>query len=225
MNRLIAILFLFCVNAAVAGLSDQERWQFEVLLDEKKIGYHDFLVSEKDGKQTVSSEARFNVKLFFVNIYSYRHQTEEVWRDNCLSAIEAETAANGKDFLVRGKADAGEFKILTESNENELPPCIMTFAYWNPKFLKADSLLNSQTGDYENVSIDREGEEVLQVNGLDIRAIRYSVNGAAAPITLWYAAADHRWLALESMVNGGRVLRYKPVSLPESMPGFLAAGE
>ena len=225
MKSLFVILSLVYANAAVANLSDQDRWQFEVLLDEKKIGYHDFIVSEKDGNQTVSTQARFSVKLLFVNVFSYRHQNEEIWRDNCLSSINAETAANGKDFVVRGQAAAGEFQIQTESAESELPSCVMTFAYWNPEFLKADRLLNSQSGDYENVSITREGEEDLQVNGQAIQAIKYSVSGAAAPITLWYAAVDHRWLALESVVKGGRVLRYKPVSLPDAMPVSLAAGE
>ncbi len=216
MQKLVAMLFLFYAGGVAANVSDEDRWQFEVLLDEKKIGYHDFVVSEEDGRQTVSTEANFNVKLLFVNVFSYRHQNEEIWRDNCLSSIDAETAANGKDFVVRGQANGEEFQIQTESFENELPPCIMTFAYWNPEFLKADQLLNSQSGDYENVTIAREGEEPLQVNGQAIQAIRYSVVGAAAPITLWYAAADHRWLALESVVKGGRILRYKPVNLPDA---------
>lgn len=225
MKRLYATLFLFCASGAAANLSDQDRWQFEVLLDEKKIGYHDFIVSEDDGKQTVSTEAKFNVKLLFVNVFSYRHQNEEIWRDSCLSSINAETAANGKDFVVRGQATGGEFRIRTESTENKLPSCIMTFAYWNPEFLKADKLLNSQSGDYENVTITKEGEEQLQVNDQYIAAIRYSVNGAAAPITLWYATADHRWLALESVVKGGRVLRYKPITLPDATSASYASAE
>lgn len=225
MKRLFATLFLFYASGAVANLSEQDRWQFEVLLDEKKIGYHEFVVSEKDGKQTVSTEAKFNVKLLFVNVFSYSHQNEEIWRGNCLSSINAETAANGKDFLVRGQAGDGEFQIQTESSENELPPCIMTFAYWNPEFLKANKLLNSQSGDYEEVVIAKEGEEELRVNGEEIQAIKYSVNGAAAPITLWYAADDYRWLALESIVKGGRVLRYGPVNLPAVLTASNASGE
>jgi len=225
MERLFAILFLFYASGVSANLSGQDRWQFEVLLDDKKIGYHDFIVSEEDGRQTVSTEANFNVKLLFVNVFSYRHQNEETWRDNCLSSIRSETATNGKDFMLRGQASEGEFQIQTESYKNELPSCVMTFAYWNPEFLKADRLLNSQSGDYEEVIIAKEGEEELQVNGQDIQAIRYSVSGAAAPITLWYAAADHRWLALESVVKGGRVLRYKPLSLPDALTASHASGD
>jgi len=225
MERLAAILFIFYASSVSANLSDQDRWQFEVLLDDKEIGYHDFIVNEEDGELTVSTEASFNVKLLFVNVFSYRHQNKEIWRDNCLLSISSETAANGKELMVRGQATEREFQIQTESSRKQLPPCIMSFAYWNPEFLKADRLLNSQSGDYEEVTIAKEGEEELQLNGQDIQAIRYSVNGAAAPITLWYAVAGHRWLALESVVSGGRVLRYKPINLPDSVAASQASGE
>lgn len=225
MKRLWILLALFYTASVSADLPEPARWQFEVLLDEKKIGYHDFTVSQRDGNQVVKTEAKFNVKLLFVNVFSYHHQNEETWRDNCLSSIDAETASNGKDFVVRGQASTAEFQIQTESTANELPPCIMTFAYWNPEFLTAEKLLNSQSGDYEKVTIAKEGEEGLLVKGQNIQAIKYSVSGAAAPITLWYAAADHRWLALESVVKGGRILRYKPVNLPDTFTTSNAAGE
>lgn len=223
MRKLFTTLFLFYTFSASAVLPDQDRWQFDVLLDDKKIGYHEFVLSEKNGKQVVTNEARFNVKLLFVNVFSYRHQNEEIWQGNCLASIDAETAANGKDFVVRGQAEAEEFQIQTASFSEELPPCIMTFAYWNPEFLKAKRLLNSQTGNYEEVSIAKEGEEEVLVDGRRIEAVKYSVRGAAAPITLWYSSADHRWLALESVVKGGRVLRYKPMGLPDTATG--SAGE
>ena len=62
------------------------------------------------------------------------------------------------------------------------------------------------------------------MNGQNIQAIRYSVSSAAAPITLWYAAVDNRWLALESVIKGGRILRYKPVKLPDTLSASSAVG-
>lgn len=199
---------------ANAKLPNPAQWEFEVMLDEKTIGYHNFTVSADEGIQTITTEAQFDVKLLFVNVYSYTHQNREVWQDDCLTAISAETDANGKDFTVRGQVDDGEFQIETQSRTGELPACIMSYAYWNPEILSADKLLNSQTGQYESVYIEEMGEEVLEINGAKIRAIKYSLAAAAGPISLWYAADDNRWLALESVMKGGRVLRYKPTNLP-----------
>lgn len=222
MRSLLLMICIFCATNVSANSSAQARWEFEVLLDGKKIGYHEFTVSNDDGVQKVRMEARFDVKLLFVNVFSYRHQNEEVWEGNCLYSITSETKSNGKEFSVSGRASGDEFQLQSLSSENTLPRCIMTFAYWNPDFLMADQLLNGQTGEYEMVEITREGEETLAIDGQDISAIRYTINGTASPITLWYAAADQRWLALESVVNGGRVLRYEPVSLPDLLPSAFA---
>ena len=154
----------------------------------------------------------------FVNLYRYRHQSTEVWQDNCLRSIDSVTDANGKPFLVEGNLVAGQakanyFQVNTAGTETELPPCVMTFAYWNPIFLDEEKLLNSQTGIYEDVTITRIGEESLQLDGEAVAAVKYLIDLKAGPITLWYSANNFRWLALESVAAGGRILRYEPLTI------------
>ena len=170
----------------------------------------------------------FNV--FFVNLYRYRHQSTEVWQGNCLRSIDSETDANGKPFLVEGNLVAGQsndnyFQVNTAGTETELPPCVMTFAYWNPIFLDEDKLLNSQTGIYEDVTITRLGEESFQFNGNAVDSIKYHIDLKAGPITLWYSANDFRWLALESLAAGGRILRYEPLTITSNSSGPASAAD
>ncbi len=210
-------IFLLTVNAA-ASPSQSSQWQFKVLLDNREIGTHHFTVSESNGRQTIQTDASFDVNVFFVNLYRYRHQSTEVWQDNCLRSIDSVTDANGKPFLVAGKLVAGQakdnyFQVNTADAEKELPPCIMTFAYWNPAFLAEDKLLNSQTGIYEDVTITRIGEESLQLDGEAVAAVKYLIDLKVGPITLWYSANNFRWLALESVAAGGRILRYEPLTI------------
>lgn len=213
----IPFVFLF-ISSVAANASQSSQWQFKVLLDNREIGTHHFTVSETDGRQTIQTNASFDVNVLFVNLYRYRHQSIEVWQDGCLRSINSETDANGKSFLVEGNLVAGQtndnyFQVNTASAEKELPPCIMTFAYWNPIFLDEDKLLNSQTGIYEDVTITRVGEESLQLNGEAVVAVKYLIDLKAGPITLWYSANDFRWLALESVAAGGRILRYEPLTI------------
>mgnify|MGYP001062166280 FL=1 len=210
-------IFLLTVNAA-ASPSQSSQWQFKVLLDNREIGTHHFTVSESNGRQTIQTDASFDVNVFFVNLYRYRHQSTEVWQDNCLRSIDSVTDANGKPFLVEGNLVAGQakanyFQVNTAGTETELPPCVMTFAYWNPIFLDEEKLLNSQTGIYEDVTITRLGEESFQFNGKPVVAIKYHIDLKAGPITLWYSANNFRWLALESVAAGGRILRYEPLTI------------
>ena len=214
---LLSLVFLFTSSIA-ANASQTSQWQFKVLLDNREIGTHHFTVSESDGRQTINSNASFDVNVLFVNLYRYRHQSTEVWQGGCLRSINSETDANGKSFLVEGNLVAGQpndnyFQVNIASAEKKLTPCIMTFAYWNPLFLDQDKLLNSQTGIYEDVIITRVGEELLQLDGEGVATVRYFIDLKAGPITLWYTANDFSWLALESVAAGGRILRYEPLTI------------
>lgn len=215
------MLFLSLFSVSVtssAGSGDELAWQFKVYLDDKPIGYHDFRISEEGETRRVDIEARFDVKVLFVNLYRYRHQTVETWRNDCLMGIDSVTDANGRSFVVNGAVENAGFALSNGDASTTLPECVMSFAYWNPAFLEADRLLNSQTGDYEAVSITRIGEETLNVAGQTLPAVRYRVDSAAGAITLWYHQLDYRWLALTSPAAGDRTLRYEAVLLPDVLP-------
>ena len=188
-------------------------WEFRVYLDEKPIGFHHFRLTESGDVLQVSSEARFDVKVLMLNLYRYRHSNRETWENNCLTSISAETDANGRNYRVQGTRANGGFE-LDQAGSSTLPPCVMTFAYWNPAFLGEQKLLNAQTGQYEPVTVKRLDREYLPYGGRQVPSLRYQVVTASGPITLWYHADDSRWLGLESPLKGGKTLRYEPVAIP-----------
>nr|WHW29717.1 hypothetical protein [uncultured bacterium] len=214
MKGFLAFLVILFSSGAFSSVANQARWEFKVFLDNREIGSHQFTVSEKSGRQLIETKANFDVKVLFVNLYSYRHQNREVWQGDCLASIDSVTDDNGKRFLVEGSVNGDRFEVNTADAQKQLPGCIKTFAYWNPAFLSAKKLLNVQTGKYEDVSIEKVGEETLTIQGRAIDALKYVVNLDAGPITLWYSAGDYLWLALESAAKGGRTLRYAPIALP-----------
>ena len=89
-----------------------------------------------------------------------------------------------------------------------LPGCVTTFAYWDSNFLEQSRLLNTQTGDYVAVAAELVGEDLLTVRGDAVPSYRYRLTGEDLEIELWYSQ-DNEWLALESVTDGGRRLRYE----------------
>lgn len=217
---LVAVASLHAHAAfAASGAAD---WRFEVLLDDKQIGYHEFSVTKADGRQVLETQASFDVKFLFITAFRYRHQNTEIWDDGCLLSIAAATNSNGDLLEVSGRQLDDTFRVSRESGEATLESCVRTFAYWNPEILKADKLLNSQTGEYESVSVEFEGEDSVVVDGSPVDALRYRLIAEAGEIKLWYSRdAARRWLALEAPARGGRTLRYRPVAVP----GNEASGE
>lgn len=189
-------------TAAVAS------WDFDVYLNDKKVGKHSFTVSESDGVKHVQSEANFKYTILFVPAYRYEHSAAERWTNNCLIDISSNTNANGELIEVSGNRTGNGFLVQGSDDPVELPECVMTFAYWNPEFLEQPRLLNPQTGEYVDVYVEESGSDLLEVRGQSIAATRFKLTADEVDLTLWYSP-DNQWLALESVAKGGHIIRYE----------------
>lgn len=206
-----AFPLLLSVPAAPAA-TERDEWLFNVLLDGSPIGTQTFR-RERDGDLSrVSIEASFDVKIFFVTAYTYRHRNEEVWNGDCLQSMTSSTDDNGKSFRVLASMQPEGFVVENTrdsvTGRQKLDGCVDSFAYWDPEELKTGRLLNSQTGEYEAVSLLELGEEAVSFRGQPTRARRIALTGDKLRIDLWYTDRND-WIALESTTTSGRKLYYQ----------------
>lgn len=208
LTALFILVFLLVLDVAVANPSSQQEWSFKVLLDGKPVGEQNFVVTNEDGQTRLETAADFRVKFLFATVYRYEHQNVETWDGNCLTGIESTTDANGQPFSVTGQKRDGFFEVIGEDRRDELPDCVMSFAYWNPDFLQHDRLLNSQNGEYMEVEVSAAQPDTRMVRGERVPALRYQLKAGDLDLRLWYST-DNKWLALESITEGDRVLSYE----------------
>lgn len=204
-----ALVAGLCWLAGNAGAAES-HYTFDVLLDNKAIGQHQFRVAATpDGVETVESEARFEVKFLGLTVYRYRHRAEEQWREGCLSRITARTSDNGRELAVRGERAGAGFRLDEPVARGNSSSCVISYAYWNLQLLlRGTPLLNPQTGEFDAVSIDHLGEQQIEVKGELRKAQHYRLRGPELPIELWYAP-DGQWLQLASRAAGNRRLLYR----------------
>ncbi|HQQ32867.1 MAG TPA: DUF6134 family protein [Methylophilus sp.] len=185
--------------------SHAQQWSFNVLLDGKPIGKHVSSLKQENDLRILKSEAIFNVKILFVNAYNYHHTATETWEGDCLTNLVAQTKENGSIIKTSGKQKDSGF-MLDEQAES-LGECVMTFAYWNPKILGQQKLLNPQTGDYLDSKVKHLGTETIQVRGEPVKAAHHVLDTPKFKIDLWYN--EHgEWMALQSTTPEGRKIRY-----------------
>ena len=201
------------VAAAPALAIDAGELRFRVLLDDREIGEHRFVISPDERGRQVLSEARFDVRILGIPVYRYRHENVEQWTlDGCLDSISSRTTANGDRFQVDGRrdADAG-FRVATVSEERELEAgCLMTFAYWDRSFLGQPRLLNSQTGEVLEISVEAlpRGTASRVASGRPLDGYRIVAEAGDTDIRVWYDSETDRWVGLESRVANNRMLAY-----------------
>ena len=192
-----------------APMLQAKDWAFDVYLDKSKIGSHTFTLNEN----TLTSKAKFNVKVLFIEAYKYDHAAKEQWTGDCLNALEANTTENKVVTKVNGKLDAKAFNVKNGKLEQALPACVMTFAYWNPKILVQNKLLNPQNAEYLDTTVTKLGAANIEVKGKPTDTTHYKITGALKGvkklnIELWYNQ-DNEWVALKSVTPEGYNIIYK----------------
>jgi len=209
LGLLVMVGLTFAAPAPATERADAiTEWNFDVYLNDKKVGKHSFNVSESDGAKRVQSEAKFKVTILMIPAYRYEHTAAEQWSDQCLVGIDARTNANGERIEVSGERTGAGFRVKSGEQPIDLPDCVMTFAYWNPDFLEQSRLLNPQTGEFVDVTVEKVGDEILEVRGEAISATRFKLTAYEIDLTLWYSP-DNEWVALESVAKGGHIIRYE----------------
>ena len=213
---LSGFLLMMALATFPATWASSVEWKFEVSLDDKAVGFHNFSLAETDGVQQITSTAEFQVRVLFVPVFTYSHENVERWQTTCLSDIDARTRVNRKRYRVEGQRRADQF-FLGEDRQQTLPSCIRTFAYWNPELLTStDRLLNAQTGKLEAVSVRPLGEDELLLNGETVAVSRLRLELESGHIDLTYTRDDQVWVGLETRMPGGQTLRYTPIEIPLS---------
>jgi Family of unknown function (DUF6134) len=202
-----ALLCALAVTASAHAYPARE-WRFNVLLDNKPIGYHSFRLTFENGDQILQSQADLALKVLGFSAYRYQHAATERWEKGCLTNIESHTRDNGKASTLKGMKKAAEFVLDSPKGETALPGCVMSFAYWNPAILKQTRLLNAESGDYLAVRVQSLGSETLALTGNRVMAKRYRLSTSKYVIDLWYSTGN-QWLALETRTASGGHLRYE----------------
>jgi hypothetical protein len=206
----LALLF---GTPSLAGTLAQREFNFDVLLDGKPIGSHEFRITDGSETRKVETSASFDVSILFVTVFRYRHSNTEVWQDGCLQRIASETDSNGNPYRVTLDRASEGYRVTTLDDSVTYPvDCMMTFAYWDRRFLEQPRLLNSQTGELIEVQVQPLGTgrpEWLPVDA-PVEGYRIVAESQDVDIRIFYNRLDGRWVALESLLESGRVMRYLP---------------
>ena len=199
MKKIIGAVALVISNSTYA-----EEWNFDAVLNDKVIGQHTFIYEDE---KTISN-ANFKFEYLFMD-FIYQHKSTETWQGGCLKTILSKTDDDGDLYEVSGHIGTDRFLVTTNNKTSELPSCVMTFAYGNPKILEQKKLMNSQSGEYLDVDIQFIREENHKVKGKDILTdlwrIEANIDDGDLLIHLWYDK-NMNWVSLKSQTPIGDML-------------------
>jgi hypothetical protein len=202
---ILSLLFLL-----LSSFLSAKEFNFKVLLNDKDIGHHRFTTVED---QTINSDAAFDVKLWIIPAYKYRHKATETNLNGCLTTLQSETQDGADNFALKTIEATPNFKILVNQKEITHASCMQTFRYWDINFTQQKTAINPQDGKLFTLNFTHDGTEPINSLGKSIRANKYTLKALGDQdekfhIELWYHPETQAWLQLKSYVKDDNVLTY-----------------
>ena len=186
-----------------------EQISFHVQLNDKDIGFHEFNVQ----KDTISNKAQFDVKLWFIPAYKYRHTATEVYKDNCLVELESKTQDGADFFELSSLLDSAFFKVKVNDKDYNHPACSQTFRYWDIQFTEQNLAINPQDGEIFKLSFSKDVDEEVKTKTNMFLANKYTLHAINDQdekfhIELWYEQNSKKWIKLKSYLKDDNVITY-----------------
>jgi len=168
---------------------------FDVIRKNKIIGNvtSNFIKDEETLK--IHTIVDITVKVLFITVYEFFQETTETWIDKEFIEITGFTDfEDEREYHITGKDIDGKFIASGMDGELLLDQSILTLNYWNKDILNQKEIFDTQKGIVREISVKKQDNETIKINGRKLDAEKYTLNASKNPkdlgpfpeYTLWY---------------------------------------
>lgn len=176
---------------------------FDVIWADDIVGAHAVRFETAEGALRVRTAIHITVKLLWMTLFSYIHNSTEVWRAGRLVSFESETKDNDRTDTVKGEARDGGFEVTGRRGTLMAPADIIPGTFWNPEILSRHVVLDPKKGTLEEQVVRGHDRIRIEVGGHPRTVTRYRLD------SILNGAIDYddqgQWAGAWFKKRGGRV--------------------
>ncbi len=194
----------------LSGLHEQQV-TYDVVRDGTVIGRHDISFKKNQDQLQIVAETQINLSILFIPVYQFTYSARENWSQGILQKLDVSVDDDGHSYQIFGERDT-ETQILhitQKSGDQEefvqIPDPIFTTNHWNSAVVTQTKVLNTLTGNINQVDILYQGEERLP--NIRTAVKRYEYTGDLKDVLVWYSA-EGNWVKLSFKAKDGSRIDY-----------------
>lgn len=172
-----------------AGIPAGYTKSFHIKYKGRRVGFHHIEFFPDNENLVVKIHLEIIVRLGFIKLVDFRHDSVEYWENGQLAAMVTETKEQGKRRYA--KLVMGEDGIVIEGSRFtgiiDIP--VKPASFWNPETLAEKQLINHQNGEVIDVETVFLGRRELDVLGKTVNVLKYSFAKGDA-----YFTGDGEWV-------------------------------
>ena len=178
--------------------------RFDIVWSKDRIGSHVVTFEQSGSDLLVRSHIDVEVRLMWMTLFSYSHQSVETWNDGRLVSFESQTDDNGRKETVTGQAREDGFEATGRKGTVLAPPDIMVGTFWNPEIISRTVILDPQKGILRDQVVHGHDRTTLTVSGESRLVDRYRLSSLMEG-TIYYDD-NSKWIGASFKKKGGTVL-------------------
>lgn len=175
---------------------------FMVFRDGLPIGHHRVSVRPDGHRTEVKVDIALDVSFAFIRLYTYRHQSTEVWQGNRLISLDSRTDDNGTAMQAQIQATPDGLRGTGSAGAIRLPADAVPSSYWTPALVSGRPLFDSQDGHALDVSVRPESGGWWAMEGEVRLKLSYSPQGVWSGMRFSLKGSDFDYLPRNTLQAG-----------------------
>ena len=207
---LALILFLFAEKtfAHVEHYKNFKSVEFDIYRNNEFVGYHKVTVNIKDqSTKEVITDIVINIKLLGINVYSYKSDGIEIYKNNELIEFKSKTKDGGNnDFCYIKQQSKGKYSFNGSTEDKkyifDLDKSFYLGTWWNHDSLLNNNFILGQSCRNTQTKITFLKKEKLKISEKEQVVQFFNILGDNLNVNVGYTENDLRWVAMDFSLKG-----------------------
>lgn len=145
-----------------------------------QIGTYSNIISTIGDITKVHTKVNLRVRVLGITAHREEADRTEQWKNGRLIAFNGVTVSNGDRTEVKGEAKGDQFVVFGPAGLVDAPANVRVSNPWSNNFIGATSMLFTDNGTTEPVSVSKGEKTTVTIGGAPVKATRYDIHSKPA---------------------------------------------
>ena len=206
------LLTLFAGTAGASAINPMslygDKIEFDVVRNGDVVGKHITRFSKTQDELRVTSDMNIDIFVLFIPIYAFDYSTTEKWVSGQIVSLDVNVIDGPDRLSFKAKHIDNALQVQLMGRVFETVPNVLTTNHWNVEVINDKQVLNTLTGNLNDVTITPAGLEPVKTLNGSLNARRYDYSGDLSDTSVWYDEKG-RWVKLRFLARDGSTIEYR----------------
>ena len=181
--------FLLGKPGWAAGVPEGGVLAFNIVRNGEAIGTHTYRFNKSGDRTEVQIKTDIDFRLLSIPVYTFEHESREVWRNGRLTSLESITNENGTPVKLQVHREEDSLMVTGADGNLHVDHEIIPASLWNHLVLNRTETLTTVSGNLKTFQVEYIGEETIDVRGQKTTTQHFRLTGEFER-DLWYDNAN-----------------------------------